>query len=156
MKLQIIASILFISTTFSPFSQAAAQALPTRTKEVAIIELLNLTGSGNIGVQVINQLLPSFRSSAPEISDEFWDRFSASVNPDELMKLIIPIYAKHFSVDEIERIIAFYKTPTGQKFIREQPVILQESMVAGGEWGQSLAKRLLEEIQAEKSKQRNK
>lgn len=46
-----------------------------------------------------------------------------------LKEVYIPIYAKHFTTDEIEEVISFYEGPTGKKFIQENPIIIQEAMI---------------------------
>ncbi len=43
---------------------------------------------------------------------------------NEMMKEAPPIYAERFSVDEIRQLIAFYKTPVGQKAITEMPRVM--------------------------------
>ena len=41
------------------------------------------------------------------------DEFKAKVNLDSLLSIVTPIYAKHFTLDELNELIAFYKTPIG-------------------------------------------
>jgi uncharacterized protein len=50
---------------------------------------------------------------------------------DEMLDTIIPIYQRHLTRTDIEELIRFYSSPVGQKLLREQPQILQESMQAG-------------------------
>ena len=38
-----------------------------------------------------------------------------------------PAFSKHFTIEEIKEITAFYETPTGQKFISTTPTVMQES-----------------------------
>jgi uncharacterized protein len=56
----------------------------------------------------------------------------------ELAALIAEIYARHFNVGELHELTAFYQTPTGQKFITEQPMIARESMLAGQQVGREI------------------
>jgi uncharacterized protein len=48
-----------------------------------------------------------------------------------LINAIIPIYQRHLTKTDIEEMIRFYSSPVGQKLLREQPQIIQESMQAG-------------------------
>jgi uncharacterized protein len=50
---------------------------------------------------------------------------------DEMVDAIVPIYQHHFTSADIEAVIAFYKSPTGQKFLKERPSMMAESMQAG-------------------------
>ena len=49
---------------------------------------------------------------------------------DELMQSMVPVYQKHFTKGDIDVLIAFYSTPTGQKMLKEMPTIMAESMQA--------------------------
>ncbi len=43
-----------------------------------------------------------------------------------IMQELMPIYDKYYSADELKEIIAFYKTPAGQKMIEVTPKIMSE------------------------------
>ncbi len=47
---------------------------------------------------------------------------------DELMQAMVPTYQKHFTKGDIDALVAFYSTPTGQKLLKEMPAIMAESM----------------------------
>jgi uncharacterized protein len=42
------------------------------------------------------------------------------------MKEAPPIYARHFTVDELHQLTAFYRTPTGAKALHEIPQVMGE------------------------------
>ncbi len=97
----------------------------------------------------MNQMLIPMKQAIPDVPDEFWTKFLAKVDANELVELIVPIYAKHFTHDEIKQLLAFYQTPLGQKMIANQPAIMQESMEAGQEWGGQLGRQVAKELEAE-------
>jgi len=45
---------------------------------------------------------------------------------DELIDLCASIFTKHYTTEELEQLLAFYRTPLGQKMIRLQPEIMQD------------------------------
>jgi hypothetical protein len=47
---------------------------------------------------------------------------------DDMMQAMVPVYQKHFTKGDINAVIAFYSSPTGQKMLREMPAIMGESM----------------------------
>jgi hypothetical protein len=49
---------------------------------------------------------------------------------DDMMKAAVPVYQKHFTKGDIDALVAFYASPTGQKMLREMPALLAESMEA--------------------------
>lgn len=71
-------------------------------------------------------MMPLFTQTANARLNEFTDQLAA-------------VYARHFSIDELHQIIAFYKTPTGQKMIAELPAIAKENMALGQQFGRSVA-----------------
>jgi hypothetical protein len=60
------------------------------------------------------------------------------------------IYARRFTAEELRQVTDFYRTPTGEKFIREQPEVMKESMILGQQWGQAVGqevqKQMIEEL----------
>jgi hypothetical protein len=49
---------------------------------------------------------------------------------DEMMQAMVPTYQKHFTKGDIDALVAFYTSPTGQKLLRETPAITGEAMTA--------------------------
>lgn len=47
---------------------------------------------------------------------------------DEMMEAMVPSYQKHFTKGDMDNLVAFYSSPTGEKILREMPAILAESM----------------------------
>jgi uncharacterized protein len=68
----------------------------------------------------------------------------------ELSEAVAIIYSSNFSADDLRALTAFYKTPTGQKFLQMTPVVMQQTMAAGQKFGQSVAAdmqtRMIEEL----------
>jgi hypothetical protein len=49
---------------------------------------------------------------------------------DALVKdVYYPVYSQHFTVEEIQAMIAFFESPVGQKFVATTPILMQESVV---------------------------
>ena len=68
MKNIILLLIITLSVSPQSFSQKTE-------KEIKIKELLVLTGSADLGVQVGNQLIESFSKAYPDVAKEFWEEF---------------------------------------------------------------------------------
>jgi hypothetical protein len=124
-------------------AQTPAAAPAAGAKEAAIRRLLEVTGAGQMGVQVMDGLLGSFKKASPAVPDSFWAEFRSEVRAEDLLDLCVPIYAKHFSEDDVRAVIAFYETPAGKRLVKAQPLIMQESMQAGQEWGRTLAQKVI-------------
>ena len=125
-------------------------ATAQEASEESIRALMNSTGMGQLGVQMIGQMIPELKKMAPDAPEKFWQDFMAEVNPDELVDLIIPVYRKHLTEEDIIALNEFYQSDVGKKLIARQPAIMQESMLAGQQWGQVLAQRVLQKYEEQK------
>jgi uncharacterized protein len=47
---------------------------------------------------------------------------------DEMIQAMVPAYQKHLTKGDLDAIVAFYSSPTGQKLLREMPAMTAESM----------------------------
>jgi len=54
----------------------------------------------------------------------------AVLSIDDMLEAVIPIYQRHFTVDDVNAIIAFQNSPVGKKMTSLQPVMMQESVQA--------------------------
>ena len=122
-------------------AQDAEAVTSPRDKEAAIREVLQLTGAAALGIQIMEQMRPALEKAVPNVPASFWDNFMAEVRPDEMIDVIVPVYAKHFTLEELERLIVFYRTPLGRKVIGEMPEVMKECMAAGQEWGRQIGVR---------------
>ncbi|MES2645172.1 MAG: DUF2059 domain-containing protein [Myxococcota bacterium] len=138
----------------SPPPVAAAPAAPAIDPafEADIRALLLATGAGSMGIQMMDQMMVSLKPMAPGLPDAFWDGVKSEFKADELINLVVPIYARHLSHDDVKALIAFYQSPAGKKMIQVQPMIMSESMEVGQAWGQQIAMRVVTRMQAEQAK----
>ena len=51
----------------------------TSTKREKIQKLLEISGAGKIGIQVMNQMMSNFKSSYNTVNQQFWDDFKNEV-----------------------------------------------------------------------------
>ena len=49
---------------------------------------------------------------------------------DDMLQTMVPIYQRHFTKGDIDYLVSFYSTPTGEKILRDMPEIIAESMQA--------------------------
>src|ERR1700683_5401204 len=138
------AIIAFFAAAFFAISPLQAQTpptLPPPPENLAaareLIQVTKATDQFKTLLPIIMQgLKPAFVQGRPEMEKNF-DTVLPAVNDvaarrvNELADALAVIYASNFSVAEIHDLVAFYRTPTGQKYLAQQPVIARESMVAG-------------------------
>jgi uncharacterized protein len=64
---------------------------------------------------------------------------------DELYNQVVPLYARHFTQEDVKALTAFYKSPTGKKSLEVMPVLMGESAQAAQKLVQERAKRIVEQ-----------
>lgn len=147
MKRTIFTSLLFstllIST--SAFSEPASK--------ISVEKLMQRTGAGQLGLQVMNQMLPSLKKMIPDAPETFWRDFMAEVDANEMVNMVIPIYQKYLTEEDVKVMNRFYDSETGKKLIRVQPNIMRESMLLGQQWGQNIAQRVLTKYKEQAKKE---
>jgi len=152
------AVLLFIASTGYLFADNLSEA-----KRADIMKLMEMTGALALGKQmsdaIVTQMTQAIKASRPDLAPELFDILREEVNSvieENLPKftaIIIPVYHKNFTHPDIKGMLQFYQTPLGQKIIQVMPLLLQESMYLGQQWGQALGpeiqKRVIERFKAE-------
>lgn len=135
----------------------------TQEKRADIERLLVMTNAFSVGKQmsaaVVGILTQNLKKNRPDISQNVLDLLPAEVaatfdeNIGSLKEDLIPIYHKHFTGPEIKEIILFYSTELGQKTIQVMPSLMQEGMIVGQKWGESLGPKINQRVTARLRKQ---
>jgi len=115
-------------------------------KEQAIRKLMEMIGAADFGVQVSQQLLSQIRPAFPQVPESLWAEFAESLDPAELTGLAIPIYDRHFTMEELQALIDFYTTPLGQQVVKKLPLVAQESNAIGQQWGETKALEIMQRL----------
>ena len=85
--------------------------------------------------------------------DQMTSMMGVTLNEDEkveftndvmssLIEMLVPVYKKHFTEQDLEDAIELFKTPIGKKISEKNPIIAQESMQASMQWGMELSTKL--------------
>jgi uncharacterized protein len=143
-------SLLALVLALLQVAPAAAQQPSTAeaaAKRQDIRKLMELTGAGNVGQQIAAQMIPMFKQGNPQVPQAFWDEAKKEFNSESMIELIIPIYDKHLTHEDVKGLIAFYQSPLGRKMTSVMPQIAQESLQAGQQWGMQVAQRIQKRLQ---------
>ncbi len=131
----------------------------TPAKRQDILRLLDLTGAFRIGQiyssTIVRQMNDVLRKARPDIPSDVMDLVPKAV--DEVIAsemtaaggfadLVVDVYQRHFTHEDVRGLIAFYETPLGRKLSEELPAMTQESMQAGMKWGSSIAPKIQERV----------
>ncbi|MDE2197256.1 MAG: DUF2059 domain-containing protein [Gammaproteobacteria bacterium] len=148
-----------------PFATRAADSgapvpVPAQTR-ADIIQLINMTGGMRVGQLLgnayANQIINNLKASHPDlppkafdiVAQETKDMLADRQSMEQLTQQLVPVFARYYSDDEVRHIIAFYKTPLGQKIIKMTPQITHDSLQVGEQWGRTvMGPELVQRIQA--------
>lgn len=144
MKLAKILAALLLSAmcAFSQQTQSSATDAPTRADIRRLFDVMQIReqmqSSRDMMVQQMRQITRgAITKRHPETTvldfakmDEIADSVLKAMPVDAMLEDVIPIYQKHLTKADIDAMIAFFGTPTGQKLMREQPQMAAESMQA--------------------------
>lgn len=129
---------------------ASAQDIERRAAEATeadVRRLLEVTGAAKMGLQVVATIGQSMRQAHPDVPDAVWAELLAEFRGDEITELVVPIYRKHLTGDDVRGLLVFYESPVGRKMLQVQPQILKDSMAAGQRWGEECARRVLKRLE---------
>lgn len=76
----------------------------------------------------VTSKLEKLNDLMPRLSKLFTEALTDPALIDELVDDSIPIYARNFSVAELNELTAFYRTPIGAKLLAVSPTLMAESM----------------------------
>jgi hypothetical protein len=108
-------------------------------KDAAIRHLMDITETSKMGENIANYITSKVHDGAgraipadqlPKFMDTFSQKFSAGLPPTAVNDAIVAVYAKHFSLEDIQALTKFYDSPIGQRLVKEMPEVNQQMAVA--------------------------
>jgi len=115
----------------------------------AIKKMTSVSGSKKVFQVAIAQMLGTIRERSADVSAEFWDKFEAEMKTSfmDLVDMLVPVYQKQLTLEDVKSIIAFYETPVGKNFAEKTSLITKDSMDVSREWVTKLSEKIVEQLQ---------
>ena len=140
---RLVTGLLLAAALAAPvFAQAPA---PSPDALAAAKELATMMGGDTVGqmsAALTAQIWPNIEQQlGPKVDaatlTELRSQFEASLSnfTKEVMADSPAVYARHFTVEELRAMLAFYKSPVGQKALHTMPAVMTEL-------GQQMAPRM--------------
>jgi len=106
--------------------------------------------------QMHQMLQQQFLKDQDKLPPGFEDRMTKLVDDmfrnmpwDEMMQAMIPAYQKHLTRGDVNHLVAFYSTPTGQKLVREMPSMMADAMQSMMPIMQNYMEKVQDRVQVE-------
>lgn len=128
--------------------KASATLPPGAATPEDIRKLLSVTGSDTMALDILNEVLVSFKTSNPGIPAEFWENVLAEVKNVDLTSQFIPIYQQHLTHTDVIELCKFYESPVGQKYISVLPAISKDSMKISQQFAQGIVQIVKKKMDA--------
>jgi hypothetical protein len=152
-----IARTLLMCACLAGAGHATAQPVAPE-KRAEIEHLLEVTGALAIGQQMSKVMVTHFaqliRRENPNVPQHVIDAIPEEVGAvmteglPVFKEMIIPLYDKYFTLDDLRGLSAFYASPLGKKAITVMPALMQEGMQVGMRWGEAMGPRIGERMRA--------
>lgn len=129
MKKTVFVLFLCISGFTSGFSQ---------TKQESIRELFHIMRNDSVTKKVFESIMPAFTSKSenmdPTQRAKQNEKIAIMMEKIKVLKSkldeeLVLMYDKYFSQQEISDLIAFFKSPSGQKYVKVRPEITKEMIM---------------------------
>jgi hypothetical protein len=134
-----------------------AQA-PDAARLAAARELMEVAGVAKQFDEVMpvlaQRLGEAFVAVAPDRADEIREVFRQVAvrfvdRKGELIDQIAALYAEKLSAEDMTAIVAFYKSPTGARFVAIQAEMSRQAMTLGQRWGSAIGREIEAEARRE-------
>jgi hypothetical protein len=123
---------------------AAAAVAPSEQQVRELFKVMQVEQTlGRMNAQVAAQM----REQLPCIPAEYWQGFIDGEGASAVAQRMVPVFQRHFSGEEIDGLLKFYRSPLGQKVLTEMPAAMAEATQVGQQWGQERTRTMLQELQ---------
>ncbi len=142
MKRCLISLALILATVCTMAGQQAPADAPSRDDILKLFDVMHVRDQmKQVMVQVMKQIRvmtrEQIKKSDPDATDEqiaradaLSDQLFKDMPIDGMLDDMIPVYQKHLTRQDVDAMVAFYSTPTGQKILSEMPAMTAEGMQA--------------------------
>jgi hypothetical protein len=123
-------------------------------------ELIELSGS----LTTVDEMMPALTEqikrqavTRPEMNKDL-DEVLKSLQPEfdrqkqQVINLAARDYSKYMSEQEMRDVIAFFKTPSGAKYMKSQPALLDDLVNDVSGWSEQLSEYAITRVRAEMAK----
>lgn len=122
-------------------------------KEVLIRRLINIENNTKSFEAIIDNMIEIRKATFDYLGDEFFEKLKMKFKEqglNDLFESLISVYDKHFSEEQLLKIVEFYESETGKYLLSKQPEMISESMQIGAQWGEKIGLEISEEIKESK------
>jgi hypothetical protein len=140
---------IIVAFSILAMSIGSASAQINESYKATLKKMLAVAGTEQTFDIAIKQLFGMFKQQKTNVPENVWSEFEqefAKTSIDELVNMLAPVYYNHMTETDLQKMIEFYETPVGKKYAEKTPLIMQESMQVGQEWGIKMGQQFQEKL----------
>jgi hypothetical protein len=147
MKFKSVFFVILLSLTSSQLlgqaQGSAGSEAPASADDIRkMFDVMRIRDQMKLIMQQVSQQMRSMehdqiRKQQPNVTDEqiakldaMSDEMLRGFSTEGLLDDMVPVYQKHLSKSDVDAMVGFYSTPTGQKILREMPAMTAEGIEA--------------------------
>lgn len=126
---------ILVLLSFSTYAQVDKEYSKT------LKQMFEVSGTKESYQAATKQMFTMFKQQYSGVEKDVWNDLEnefSQTSIDDLTEMLVPVYSKYMTKEDLEELIKFYKTPVGKKFAKSTPLIMQESMQIGQQWGMKI------------------
>ena len=115
--------------------------------------LMEVMGSQAASEQTLKMMLDPLLAE-PELTEEEARiiREVFAEGPSVMCANSAKLYARDFTVEELQFMVDFYRTPTGRKVIDLLPKLMQESFEFGQKWAKEIMPKVIARVESQQER----
>lgn len=113
-------------------------------------KMFEVSGTEQTFQAAIKQMFTMYKQQFTEIDTETWVELESEFSDtslDDLTVMLVPVYEKYMTEADLKELITFYESPVGQKYAKSIPLITQESMQVGQQWGMVIGEKFAKKME---------
>ncbi|HEX8694503.1 MAG TPA: DUF2059 domain-containing protein [Longimicrobium sp.] len=140
----LVPALLAVLLAAGPAAAQPAPVSPThRAAALELLEAMRVSEALQLSIETVLQAQMQSNPELQAVESVMRDFFVRYMSWDNLKAGYADIYSRAFTEPELREMIAFYRTPTGQKLARATPQLMRE----GSELGQRAVQEHMGELQ---------
>ncbi len=151
--------VALVCACLGPFAARAQQPSPAA---VALArQLITIKGANSMTDPLVRGVIESVKNSLvptnPNLMRELNDVATAlhkelDGRSSEVLEQMAQAYAARFTEQDLKDLLVFYKTPLGQKSIKEEPIALEDGLKRAQQWADAFADTVMTRMRIEMQK----
>jgi uncharacterized protein len=138
---------------------AAAFAMPAGASEKTdkikhLVMIMHVVDQvARLGDLIAHSTIENLRKENPSVTQEAVDDLEAAIKDEmkqslpELIDLLVPIWDKNYSDEDVTALLQFYDSPAGQSVIAKQAKVLEDSGAVYKAWAPQFGQRIIQRVE---------